>query len=442
MKNITISLFTILYIMISYSCVKEQDITTMTTTTTEPETGETNDLSGLVRDTLGQAIPNVNVKLYLDDLELETETDANGEYNFIIPTVQDEGYVVVDDIKHQKNIQYFNETQENDLETLFLIEEEIEENIDLSLKLDSVVIVRGQFIDLNGEPLEDVIIFFASILLNDEFEYVNNGFAKTDKNGNFEFVFEDVGYLYSIFSAIYPSVCAEYISSNFNEYDSIIDMGVITMDIGDLTQFESSVSDGGYDCYENTSLQSYNYDNITNNVYDQPLGNFSISYCAEGNEVFYVGVVNQDKTDFDGQFVAIDKVESEYATEICTPMSEEFLEIKIGNNEEILTTDDLQFIDDFVDLIIFDNGGNTIILYVKSISKFVDDENNTLLQSGQMDYISIIENGVEQSVPFLNKNYINFVQDDANIMSGVIQGKVQFLDGTIEDIKIRFRVQK
>lgn len=447
MKNITISLFTILCLMMNYSCVKEQDITTPTISTTEPEEGGTDDLTGFVRDTLGQVIPNVNVKLYLGDLELETETDINGEYNFLIPNNQQEGYVVADKIDYSKGIQYFEKDDENTLIDFYLAKEEAQ-GLDLNIDLDNLLTVRGRIVDQFSNPVENTKIFIRSYYPAPSVESEINGVSITNENGNFELIYEDKNYSTTVLFAINSIPCSELVGLNWQNPEPIKELGDITMNIYEISTLETLLISNSTFCTVPAQIQAYKLfpstppigQNIPN-IYGQPMGNMSLDFCEEGNEVFYIGALNEDKTDFNGRFVPLEQIEENYTFDICTPTSNNFLEVMI-NGETILHTENIDYESTGNVISLMENQNFTAFNITVNMIKH-DQYGVNVIKKGVMDFFTRFENGSQKYNLHENSpNYVNIVQDDLNIMSGLVQAKVVDLNVGIKDMIIRFRVEK
>lgn len=431
--------------MINYSCVKEQDITTTTTTTTEPEEGEVNDLTGLVKDTLGQVVPNVNVKLYLDDLELETETDVNGEYNFIIPTNKKDGYIVADKIDYSKGIQYFNE-EENDLEDFFLAKEEAQE-LDLNIDLDNLLTVKGRIVDQFYNPIENTKIFIRSYYPAPSLESDINGVVITDNTGYFELIYENKNYSTTVFFARNSIPCSELVGLNWQDPEPVKDLGDITMNMYEASTLETLLISNSTYCTVPAEIQAYKVFPSTPSleqtipyIYGQPMGNIALDFCEEGDDVFYIGVFNDDKTAFNGQFVPYEELEDNYTYDICTP-AEYFLEVTIGG-ETIVHTENLDY-NSTGNLITFSENSNFTTFNIGIQTLHWDQYGVNVIKKGKIDFFTLFENGIESfSLDNDMPTHVNIIQDDDDIFSGIVNAKVKDYDNVSADMSIRFRVQK
>ncbi len=251
MKNISFYkiAFVIAPLFFIFSCAKEKDITTTTTTDPGPiENTDTYVIQGIVKDTLGQAIGGASLKAYFDDLEIEAMTDMTGNYEFIIPKSKTDGYIVASKERYSQAIKSVEQTSTNITKSIYLVENEKVETENLKLVVDSLLTIRGRAIDEIGQPVERAFASFLAFNDAGVFEIGAMGFTDTDAMGNFEIIVNQGDYWVRIFRINFPSVCGTQFNTSWSDEDPLKDLGDITLQLGNGTPLSVSSSIGQSDC--------------------------------------------------------------------------------------------------------------------------------------------------------------------------------------------------
>ena len=441
--------FLVILVTICFACVKEEDMITETQTVISNQVGETKLVNGIVRDTSGFRIPEASVKIILENLELETVTDINGEWIISIPSRFSEGFIVANKFEYTKTIQrYLGSANNNEI---YLLEDVGNANIDLSVRLDSVKIVTGRIINQNAEPLPNISLLILSKFDSEFSEVIFSVFQTTNQDGSFELVFEDHRFESNTLIATNNNGCHDSIEYPLSNEAFVEDLGNLELPIEILSVFEASILSDGSNCYDNIATLSYSLGSLSQLVsinYDQPLGDITLEYCSKEQGAFYVGVENEDNSEFNGAFFTEQEFQASYAFDICTPNDNNFLELTINGNttvyEENLSYDGFTSIQGIVNL--QDSETQLEMQIDNSITAFSSNPDQPSYQIGTLSVLSI-QGSVEYDFTFLDVDapkfkHANIVVDDNNTFAGIAQAKVLEEDGSETEIKIRFRISK
>ena len=437
MKNLFYLSILILSLACTSSCEKEENIITTTTTIEEPQEGDLEVLNGIVRDTSGNFIAQAAVKVILDGLELETETDENGAWSIEIPDSFTEGFVVAHKINYTKGIQLFNGNEGNDINDIFLGEDPANQELLLNLAPQNLFSVRGTLVDQFGNPVPDVDIVIKSILNVPSIAPYLNGFTKTNDNGQFHILYEDIFVLWPTVFITHSSLSTSSIPTCVDDFiigldveDMDIDLGTLEYGVFEPSFFNTSILSDGSSCFDGVTLNAKKF-NITSNlevmpnVENLPLGELSLEHCNNETGVFFIGTESIDRTRFDGVFVTQAEVEDSYVFDMCPIADREtYIEVKIGDNTTLIV-----------------NGLSSSISGITGFDLVYRTSFKRNARGG-VESFSFYENNVEiYSLDPNGNNYSQLVQVDSDFISGVIQGFVVDVDGNSTDLKIRFRVR-
>ena len=446
MKNITAYSILLLLLISCFSCVKEKDLIIEGEPEVITQNGETRLLTGIVRDTSGIILSEAHVKVILEDLELETEADENGEWSLTVPKSLTEGFIVANKVEYSKSIQRFNETADNRVEDIYLAREQSNTELDISLSVSNLVTVRGRIIDSNSNPIFDVRLYIFSLLDSTQNEYVFSGFVTTSQDGTFEIIYEDNGYSSSTLVSTFSRGCSDRLIVTWENQNPDQDLGDLELSYESFSVFQTRLESDGSSCYETVSTLAYHFDSGTGSSpvsYDQPLGDISLEYCPGGNGAFYIGVESEDNTHFNGLFFTDAEVEESYMLDICTPNPGNFLELNIDGNVTVYH-DDLLYLDPGA--FVLQDPDTSVFFWADGWSTFTPlGSDDPAYQIGKVWVLSI---GGANGAEFYKLDedsrvkYVNIVQDDDVFFAGVAKAKLIANDGSEADLTIRFRVSK
>ncbi len=441
MKKTIIFNILIIISILQFACVKEQDISTTTTTISEPQTGDTHSISGLVRDSSGQVLPNVSVKFHLDDLELETKTDVDGVYDFLIPSIKTEGYIIADDESYSKSIVYFNELSDATLSPIYLVEEAEASTLDLDLKVDQLLKVKGRIVDQFSDPVQDARVFVYSLANPPNQEFIIHGFVLTNAAGQFELYYEEGNYFTTILRGAFPTPCAENIGINWQNPDAITDLGDIIMQIDDYSRISADIIIDDVD--QDVSAVFYDVNDLQNNVYNHLGGEVSLDVCdgAEEIEVVYIGVANDDLTKFEGNFVPVDELNTYYYFPFPSVVDENYVIVSTEAQNMIFAGNNTFIYNAENSIISHPDNPNLLTFNFRTTDSYSVD-GRLVLELGEMDFFSFQKDGVTYTLYQGAKNYINFIPNEIGKIAAIISGKALGDDGNIIDFKIKFRVDQ
>lgn len=428
----------VLLLAVCFSCVKEEDILSEPQTVVIPQEGEIKVVSGIVKDTTGTIIPDASIKIVLDELELETMSDENGEWSVGVPNSFDEGFIIANKLEYNKSINRYINSNDNQSKDIYLTDDPSNSELDLDFRLSELRTVKGRIVDENNTPQSNVDILIWLNLLDSS---VRSNFQLTDEGGNFEIVYEIENLAFSTLFAINPSLCSDNVVINLDWSISIEDLGDIVLSDEALSLFQTNIVSDGSACYDNVNTISYwtgtGLGLVPNSV-NQPLGDASFPYCLDENEAFYVGVQSDDFTHFNGSFFSAAEIEDTYMLDICTPNSGTFLELDINGNKEVFT-DNLTMEDGGE--IVYSGTENPFILNIIpriTSNSLSDDEDK--LQIGRLNFFFFLqENIIYEDAVF---DYANIIQDDDEMFTAVVNAKYLMDNNTETDIKIRVRIVK
>ena len=446
MKNLSIYSIFLLFGLLCFSCVKEQDLISEGETELIPQEGETKLLTGIVKDTSGVVIPEASVKLILDELEIEVLSDENGEWNLTVPSNLTEGYVVANKIEYSKSIQRFNETANHQVEEIFLTRDPDNLELDLGFVESNIITVLGRITDQNGIALPSVNLFLISVVDILENEYEFNAFGRSSSDGSFELIYEDNDYMSTTLYGSVSTGCSDILSIELEGVGPVEDLGAIQTPTDNFDIFQTSLVSDGSSCYGDVSILSYFCNSETSSrpiIYNEPLGDIQLEYCANENGYFYMGVESDDNAYFNGDFVKDGEIASSYSFDICTPNDGEFLELNVGDEYYFFDTD-LSFQADRT--VVAPGPAGLFVFSVLRWVKFVPLGADTpAYEIGEFRSLSLpwanqFEfSNIEDDRPV---NFVNIVQDDDNYFSGIAFANLVGNDGNEVDIRIRFRVAK
>ncbi len=442
-RIIAYSLF-LFFLSFSYSCVKEADVITEEETEVIPQEGETRVLTGIVKDTSGNILPQARIKMILGDLELETEADENGEWKVTVPNSLTEGYIVANKVAYSKSIQRFKETEDKRVEDIYLARVPSNTELDLSFGQSNLKTLIGRIVDANADPIPDVTLFLISLLVDPPNDYVFNGFVNTQADGTFEIIYEDDGFSSTSLYTLFSGACSDNISYTVQGQDPVEDLGDLELSSESFSIFQTKLESDGSSCYQTAKGLAFNYKSGTGFIpvaWDQPLGAISLEYCPSETGIFYVGVESDDNVHFNGKFLSDTEVEASYQFDICTPNPGNFLELNLDGTETTYT--DIAFTSprtvyshDFTAPLSFQLRNWAI--YTPNGS------DRPAYHMGEVKELSVESaNGVEYTLDEDSKvNYVNIVQDDDDFYAGIIKAQLKGDDSSFADMTMRFRVSK
>lgn len=443
MKKITA--FGIFLILLTItSCVKESDLLTEGEPEIITQEGETRLVSGIVRDTSGTVLGDASVKIIVDDLEMATTADENGEWSLIVPNTLTEGYVVANKLEYSKSIQRLMETDENLAGDIFLAKESSNTELDLSLNVSTLKTVTGRVVDADGNPIPGVSLFIMSVIDGPEVEFDLTGFVLTDMDGNFEIIFEDEGYLASNLWGFYSGACNNTLFIPIEDMNPVVDLGDLEIAYENFSMFETSLESDGSSCYDDARARIFNFRSQTGYlpvIWDQPLGDIGLQYCPAESGVFYVGVESSDRSYFNGAFMIEDEVEPSYMFDICTPTEGSFLELNLGGDDILF--EDVVF--DPITQLISTEGDNPIIFSTQHWATFLPvGEDFSAYHIEKLNFLLFtnpggVQYGLDEDSIV---NYVSMVQDDASFCAGVVKVDLVGTDGSLVEANIRFRASK
>lgn len=446
MKNQITYITFLLVLSSSFACVNQEDrIIESGPEVVVPE-GETKIISGIVRDTSGTFLQEAGVKIILDDLELETETDENGTWSLIVPESFSEGYLVANKVEYSKSINRIDEIENNQVQDVFLADQQSNAELNLSFKLGNLRTVKGRLVDEDLKPESQVNLFIFGLreVPQNEFVFLATGRSKSD--GSFELLYEIDNYETISLFGIISGGCRDVLEITLQGQDPIEDLGDVDVSHDEFAVMQTKLESDGSDCYGAVSTLSYYWDYTYqyNIKYDQPLGDVSVDYCPKGNSVFYLGVESDDDVYFNGLFVSETEVEDAYMLDICIPDSDSFLELNIDGNVTVYT-ENLAL--GPLGEVISNDAETPLVFAVPHLSSFTPfGSDKPAYQIGEIRSIQILGdyqvgfNKIDDNDPEFN--YANIVQSDFNYFSGIVQTNIPADDGTELNVKIRFRIAR
>lgn len=449
MKNISFYkiAFIIAPMFIIFSCAKEKDITK--TTIIKPPPVENTDIfsiQGIVKDTLGQVIGGVSLKAYFDDFEIETMSDMNGNYEFKIPKSKTEGYIIAAKEKYSRSIKSVKQTSNNIEKSIFLVENQKIESENLKLEVDSLLTIKGRTIDETGQPVEGAFVLFTAFNTQGTFEVGALGFTDTDEMGNFEIIVNEGDYWVRVLRANYPSICGSKFNTSWSDETSPKDLGDITIELNSGTGRTVTSTINQLDCGSNDGYAKYYFTDRSTQFYnwEKPLGDIGFDYCDNGeSNVIFVGTHSRDLQNFNGRFYKANDLPAKNEFDICTPAGYFFEMYKNGvlttgvdgNVQGFATPGNVTLSTDTEDIIFLEP-------VTRNIATLPDFE--TKIITGFVQGLVTIDsdnNSIEEHPGSTDGLYLDYVQNTADIVAGIIQGQMEEKDtGTINEYFIRFRM--
>ena len=422
-------------------------MTTTTINSPEPtENTETYAVFGIVKDTLGQAIGEVSLKAYFDDLEIETMSDTDGNYEFKVPNSKTEGYVVASKEKYNQSIKSVRQTSNNIKKSIFLVENQKVLTENLSLITDSLLIIKGRTIDETSQPVEGASILFTSFKDAGIFEVGAIGFTDTDAMGNFEIIVNQGDYWVRSLRASYPSVCGSQFGTSWSDETSPKELGDITIELNSGIGKTVTSTINQLDCGSNDGYAKYYFtDRSTQFInFEKPLGDIGFDFCDNGElNMIFVGTHSRDLQNFNGRFYKANDLPLKNEFDICTPTGYFFEMYKNG----VLTTGVDGNVQGFAT-----QGNVTLststedIIFLSPVTRTVrtTPDFDIKIETGKVQGLVTIDsnnNSVEEYPGSTDGLYLDYVQNTADFVAGVIQGQMEEKNtGVINEYFIRFRM--
>jgi len=447
MKNISFYkiAFIIAPLFIIFSCVKEQDVTT--TTTDNPGPIENTDIylvQGIVKDTLGQAIGGVSLKAYFDDLEIETTSDMDGNYEFKIPKSKTEGYVVVGSkVNFSKAITPVKQVNQRIEKDIFLVRNFFSGPLDISLARDSLITILGRVVDENGTPVPDARYYASQLgVVDGNLKLFILGYGETEEDGTFEIVSEKEPITGTSFRTSHPTVCGSQNGKFWTDDVEIKDLGDIVVMERNQASLSTNLSVSNCNSTDASGIVYFVEDPITS-LFDIPLGTLNMDYCEDPSisNLLYFGMQNEDKTEFDGIFQPLDQIQTNTSFDLCTP-NDNFLEIIMDGDTTVVT--DLVY-EASADLIQSPSLSEKNYFFSFRRTGNLQTGGGQSILMGDVSFFSCLNMNTE---PIFNldessPSFINFIENNDDLVSGVVFCKLKNeANGSINDAKIRFRIIK
>ena len=449
MKNISFYkiAFIIAPLFFIFSCAKEKDITTTTTTDPGPiENTDTYVIQGIVKDTLGQTIGGASLKAYFDDLEIETMSDMNGNYEFKVPKSKTEGYVVAAKELYDRAINSVQLSSNSVNKSIFLVRNFRNNEQNLKLKLDSLLTIKGRTVDETGQPVQAASILFTAFNTQGTFEIGAIGFTNTDEMGNFEIIVNQGDYWVRSLRASYPSVCGSKSGTSWSDETTPKELGDIVIELNSGIGKTITSTINQLDCGSNDGYAKYYFTDFSSQLinFEKPLGDISFDFCDNGEpNVIFVGTHSNDLQNFNGRFYKANDLPLKNEFGICTPTGYFFEMHKNG----ILTTG----VDGNVQG--FASPGNVTlstgtedIIFLSPVTRTVrtTPDFDIKIETGFVQGLVTIDsnnNSIEEFPGSTDGLYVDYVQNTADFVAGIIQGQMEEKDtGTINEYFIRFRL--
>ena len=437
-------LFTLLPVILIFSCTKESD--TLTTTTTNPPPVQSTDtyiVSGLVKDTLNQPIGGASLKAYFDDLEIEAMSDMDGNYEFEIPKSKTGGYIVAAKERYARTVQTINSDFLTLRKDLFLVSNIFSNEINLGLATDSIRIIRGKTNTPIGTPLENASILYFGYSFNTTLKIEEISFTKTDKDGNFELIIGNRPVWSEFVQASYGTRCGTR-AGFYNLTDEPEQwLGEITLEDGIDLESEVDIEITQLDCGSSDGLaKAYFTDRLGYGVWERALGQIRFNYCNLGDSaVFFVGSHSADKQEFNGRFYLSNEIPETNDFGICTPTGYFFELYKNG----VLETGTMGEVDGTVGNITL-SGTDKQYVFINPRPSRLSSGGEIKVESGRFQGMFSIDsnNQVIEEAPSPEMGlHIDYIVNNTDEVAGIINGKMtETLSGTTNEYFIRFRMPK
>ena len=446
MKSLSSILISLIITGLSFSCIPEEDfIEENAVIEIISQEGEITTITGSVMDTSSNHIPNANIKLVFENLELETESNNNGVWTLNVPSSLNEGYIVVHKVNYSKSIQKIRASQPKEIYETFIAIDPSSEALNLSLRVSDLKTVLGQVVNQDLTPKSDVDVFLFSDINSTGFNTAFHGYLRTDESGNFEFIYEDNGYISTTLAGTTSDLCGYNFQISIESEDKLVELPNIIIPPSSSSTFVTNLENDGSNCYDKATAIVHYTGNTPDKVqHNLPLGEINIEYCPTENSVFFIGIESNDKTYFNGSFFPESDIQENYSFDICTPNQSSFIELSI-NGTTTLYEDNLSF-----------EGGGAIkalsptsplsFSVFNSFSSFDPGSNNLIYGFGQIRSFSlqgpneIAFNNIDITAP--QYNFVNIVQDDIDFFSGLGHIITRNTNNETVDIKIRYKVAK
>lgn len=439
-------LFTLLPVILIFSCTKESD--TLTTTTSNPPPVQSTDtyiISGLVKDTLNQPIGGASLKAYFDDLEIETMSDMDGNYEFEIPKSKTGGYIVAAKEQYNRSIKSIQQTSNSIAKNIFLINNQEISSENLKLELDSLLIIRGRTVTEMGQPIEGSKALFQGMTNINMTLGLTFGHDETDEHGDFEIIVENKDYASKLVRTAFSGTCWKGFAKPILDDEPIVELGDFVLKQETLKQFSTNTSISNCSSPDATSIL-YFLDDLHLSLYNEPLGNLSMEYCTDSNQsdMLYIGVQNEDKTEFNGTLQAIGQAQGITNNfDLCAP-GDHFLEIVMDG--DTITETNLNY-DESTGILLSPTLGerNYFFSFSGVGGGSLQIAGEIVIRYRKIDFLTCLDRNAEPIFEFDSNfpSFINLIESTSDVVSGVAFGKIKVAaDGSLQDAKIRFRIIK
>ncbi|MEO1517769.1 MAG: carboxypeptidase-like regulatory domain-containing protein [Bacteroidota bacterium] len=425
--------------LLMVACKKNINDTTIMEEFEPPQEKELVTIRGIVQDTSGQALPNVELKLYLNDFTWSATSDSEGKYELVMPDAPGRAHIVAASADYNRALVRIDERETGLLrerDVIMIPNPEITE-VDLSFQQSNIATIQGSLRTLSGDSVGGALVAAYGINRSTTYSITFYGYSRSLSNGDFFITYDQGDYLSSVFFARPQGSCSETTGRNWNGSPVNRNLGFIIVDEGQMENASTQLT--ASDCTSQLSASIYLPDDLMNATLDQSLNQtIDLAYCDEiESEVVYAGIQSDDKQNFAGQFYSIDALPGSIDADPCTPNGF-FLEVTLGGQSSL--TSNASFSNQMLSATI-NNGLYSFVIgnnYSRTVDNEVVIEGGKVLQAFQLDADAdrVFEKDANSDA------YVHFIENTPTTIAGIITGKVVLADQSVEDIQVRFRAQK
>lgn len=309
-----------------WSCAEEQDqtITDIELNEPPPPPGELIFLSGVVQDSLGNAIPSAVVHAVFDDFEYTDTADAQGAYAIGIPESKTEGYVMAVKDEFSRSILEASTEQEAVLQHILVPEEASSAAYWLSqFSVNNLFRLEGRCVSPEGEPVPGLLVRAWSYGPDLPAGFLEQGYVRSGADGRFLIIGEKGEYTSSsVFTFVGSTPCVTFYGEGFDANEDLIVVEItVEVDIEE-TLFPLSVNElgcGGSTTIYWTFFPEVSFSAVTvSGTYGPPS---SIKHCSNRtSDLFFIGGSTERSAKyFDGGFYRLSDIPDPLQFDLCQP---------------------------------------------------------------------------------------------------------------------------